>query len=410
MLGVLVLLTAGLIGACTSSNKTQTPPPTPAPNSSAATPAPTTPHMVDVRWMRRTLSAEEATAYVGDAACVKCHTPIGKQQAQTRHNSTLRAITVKEDGSYFKGSQKVFDKTIPATYSTLVKGGECLMHMDSPVGKGDVPANWAIGSGKNARTFLSRVTPADWAVLRLTYYTGAKQWNFTPAQQPGADIPTLAGKTQTEAEVVNCLSCHVTVMREGNGEPDMQHTQPGVGCERCHGPGKAHVDSFLPGAAKTPESKMENLHTSTPAYINKLCGSCHRDETNSQAGDPHVEHDLARFEGVALARSACYIKSGALSCITCHNPHQDADPVPAHNDRICLNCHAGPGKSTTVAASAQGRVCPVNPRTDCTSCHMPRQSIPGIPYARFTQHLIKVWDKKTKTPPDTTGKRTSSEM
>jgi hypothetical protein len=106
-----------------------------------------------------------------------------------------------------------------------------------------------------------------------------------------------------------------------------------------------------------------------------------------------VEHDLARFEGVALARSACYLKSGALSCTTCHDPHTDADPVPAHTDRICLNCHAGPGKFTA-PTSAQGQVCPVNARSGCTSCHMPRQAISGIPYARFTQHWIKVWETK----------------
>ena len=283
------------------------------------------------------------------------------------------------------------------------------MHMDSPVGKGDVPASWAIGSGKNARTFLSRATPGDWAVLRLTYYTGAKKWNYTPAQDPGSDIPTLAGKTQTEAEVVNCLSCHVTVMRTGSGEPDMKHTQPGVGCERCHGPGRAHVESFRNALDKTAPPTMEKLHAATPAYINKLCGTCHRDETNSQAGDPHIEKDLARFEGVALARSACYIKSNALSCVTCHDPHNNADPVPANNDRICLNCHAGSGKAKA-PATAQGHVCPVNPRSGCTPCHMPQQSIPGIPYARFTQHLIKVWDPKQKSAPGASGKHDTSEM
>jgi len=405
---ILVLLTAVLIGACTSANK----PPTtssPAPAPATAAPEATGPHMVDVRWLRRTLSEEEAAAYVGDAACKSCHPQEAKQQAKTRHADTLRAITVQKDGSYFKSSQKIVDKTIPATYSTLIKGSECLMHMDSPAGKGDVPATWAIGSGKNARTFLSRATPGDWAVLRLTYYTGAKRWNYTPAQEPGADIPTVAGKLQTEAEVVNCLSCHVTVMRTGVGEPDMTHTQPGVGCERCHGPGRAHVDSFRQGGLKTEASRMEDLHKATPTYINKLCGACHRDETNSQAGDPHVEHDLARFEGVALARSACYLRSGALSCITCHDPHTDADPIPTHTDKICLNCHAGPGKSSA-PATAQGKVCPVNPRTGCTPCHMPRQSIPGIPYAQFTQHLIKVWKPEQKPPPEAPGARRSSEM
>jgi hypothetical protein len=381
---MLIVLTTGLFSACASLK----PPPTaPSPTPVVAeTPA----HAVDVRWMRRTLSADEAADYVGDAACAGCHPKIAQQQARTRHNDTLRATTAKVDGSYFKSSQKLVDKTIPATYSTVVKDGICQMHMESQYGNGDVPANWAIGSGKNARTFLSRVEKANWAVLRLTYYTGAKRWNYTPAQAPGADLTTVAGKLQSEAEVVNCLSCHVTVMRTGDGEPDMTHTQPGVGCERCHGPGKAHVDSFKPGAVKTAAATMEKLHTATPAYINKLCGACHRDDTNSQAGDPHVEHDLARFEGVALARSPCYIKSGALSCTTCHDPHSDADPVPANTDRVCLSCHAGPTKSTA-AVSAQGRLCPVNPRTGCTPCHMPRQSIAGIPYARFTQHLIKVW-------------------
>jgi len=65
---ILVLLTAVLIGACTSADKPPIAAP-PAPTPVTAAPETAGPHMVDVRWLRRTLSEEEAAAYVGDAAC-----------------------------------------------------------------------------------------------------------------------------------------------------------------------------------------------------------------------------------------------------------------------------------------------------------------------------------------------------
>jgi hypothetical protein len=101
-----------------------------------------------------------------------------------------------------------------------------------------------------------------------------------------------------------------------------------------------------------------------------------------------------------LAWSRCYIDSGKkLDCVTCHNPHRDAETSSDYYEAKCLQC---PGSETPIrsAASKAGAgntfkartTCPVESRKGCIACHMPKDG-KSVPNSEFTDHLISVHRK-----------------
>ena len=422
LLTLLSLAAVLLLAACASHNPAPPRSPLSVPGLQAAS-------VVDVRQVRRALTAEEAKDYLGNGVCASCHKDIAANHERSTHAHTLRPVTLQKDGPFFRSTQSLTDTSLGCEYSTFVSEGKCVFRGRNALGKSDLPVAYVMGSGHNAYTYLSLNDPRGWVELRLSYYEKAKKWDYTPAQLPGANLDRAAGRIQSGVMLTSCLLCHVTTLRQepaplgpdglpaGEGPPDMKNSLLGVGCERCHGPGRAHVEQALKAQASTPELLaraktagqtygMEDLHKATPDAITTLCGACHRTVANAESSDPHTEMNLSRFQGVALSRSRCYQKSGTLSCLTCHDSHRNANSDPAFYDAVCLTCHSGDrkgekekrrkGEEETQSEignrkSEIGKVCPVNPRAGCTGCHMPQQTIADIPHVRYTNHWIKVW-------------------
>jgi len=86
-----------------------------------------------------------------------------------------------------------------------------------------------------------------------------------------------------------------------------------------------------------------------------------------------------------LRRSRCFQKSnGALTCITCHNPHDTprGEEAAQHYTDVCLRCHAGALNRLV----SEGR----HPRsTECVGCHMPGRRTDDVVHAVMTDHYIQ---------------------
>jgi hypothetical protein len=360
---------------------------------------------VDVRTANRALTSQEANAYIGDAACAQCHLAICRMQGRSRHARTLQPVTLSNHGNFYRQNAAVRDPLLGYTYTVAVENGRCVQRGTSAAGGGSLAADYAFGSGRNAHTYMSRVSDGAWVDLRLSYYTRIHRWDYTPMQKPGdRSWKRAAGIDEQGAELVNCLLCHVTVLRSKPGGIDIANSNLGIGCERCHGPGKAHVESIqrvLAAGRSAPGSlvKLEDLKHAGQDRINEICGGCHRTPATAPAGNAKTENGLARFEGAALPRSACYQQSGTLTCVTCHDPHGDSDASAQHNDAKCLGCHT---RSAAPETGAPGhtqshhtvKTCPVNRTDGCVRCHMPAQTIATIPHATYHNHWIKVWSKQ----------------
>lgn len=228
---------------------------------------------------------------------------------------------------------------------------------------------------------------------RITYYTKQQAVGLTPghnAQPPPPGLTTLGGLLPPQ-EARKCFGCHTTQLSaRPPRQIDEQTMIPNISCERCHGPGRAHVEAARRHA---PVAELElpfGPGRFTADKLLTLCGTCHRHPSQAQPGqirpdDPHV----ARFQPVGLLQSRCYRESGnTLSCVTCHDPH-----ARASNDRtsylaICISCHSGTGATPSDPSAIAGSPCPVEPRGDCVNCHMPR--VEAGQNVLFADHWIRI--------------------
>ena len=261
--------------------------------------------------------------------------------------------------------------------------------------------DYAFGSGNHATTFVTvlDLDPPEILEHRLTYYTGNGTLEVTPGHAVGEEVPgtTPAGRVLRGRESLKCVGCHATQLSAHSATRlDPLSMIPNVTCERCHGPGRAHVEAARRGA-EAKELKMPmGLEGWTVQSQFALCGTCHRhpnrvppDQLN--ADDP----TLARFQPVGLSQSRCFIESGgALSCVSCHDPHSRSSPDPASYELVCLNCHETPKPGTSVETRhemshlATSSACPVSPSRGCVVCHMP--GVDSGQHVLFTDHWIRV--------------------
>ena len=268
-------------------------------------------------------------------------------------------------------------------------------------------ADYAIGSGHHALTYVSMMDHTIPLVLehRLTYYhrqDGKSGLGITPGHdfRPAPPWLTPKGGEIPPRIARECFRCHATQLAAGDDEQrfDENTMIPNVSCERCHGPGKAHVAA---ARRRAPESDLAlpfGPDHYTAEKLLTLCGSCHRLPSASQAGrikpdDPN----LVRFQPVGIVQSKCYQKSaGAFSCVTCHDPHARVSPDrPAYN-QVCLSCHGIAGKTKPETLAKPAPPCPVSSLSRCVDCHMPRKDAgQGI---LFSDHWIRVYAKGEAKP------------
>ena len=180
-----------------------------------------------------------------------------------------------------------------------------------------------------------------------------------------------------------------------NFYPSPVFTHAGVSCERCHGPGAAHVAG---GAGATV-----NPARLSPERRDAVCLQCHlegkvaierpgRDAYDFQPGESLFDYlrfyvlpgNQSGLRGVsqveALMQSICKRKSGdAMSCTSCHDPHYEppAEERVAYYREKCLTCHGG-----HFAAKHH-----VN-QPDCTHCHMRATASTDVAHTQVTDHRI----------------------
>src|SRR5262249_20631433 len=247
----------------------------------------------------------------------------------------------------------------------------------------DIPIEWAFGAGAQAVTFVSRID-RDWYLEHhFSYYPVIHRFDVTPGQQgrEAKTLPEAAGLMyqafDPKAGVLGCFECPSTGRVETLGEK-IQPSEAGVHCEACHGPGALHARAGDPKLIRNPKRM-------TAAELNTFCGECHRPPASKGT---QIDWSFAwnvRHQPVYLSESACFRKSaGALSCLSCHAPHEGLRHEDGFYNGVCSGCH----RAAHASSAARG---------NCVDCLMPRVS-PQAPL-RFTNHWIGIYGEGAKLRP-----------
>lgn len=369
-------------------------------------------------------------SYVGDEACGQCHADLYASYHATgmgRSVSLFDPATAPERfGPDGRGPVVCHDAS-GYCYQAFVRGDTLFQRETRP----DTPgyervhaASQVVGSGNATRSYFMTVgagpdAPGGYVTeMPLTWYVERGLWDLSPGYAQGND--------RFERPVVlECMTCHNASPGFAEGTQNFYTEVPlGITCERCHGPGSAHVAARLESdAGEGPDPTIVNPARLDAGLQLAVCQQCHltgltvfadgEAPTTYRPGTPLAEHrrvfvreelvdDPERF-GIAshalrMMRSACFEKTQgtphALTCTTCHDPHRPTDALGAdHFNAVCGSCHGGVGGGAggheAVCARPSADTVTESMTGDCTGCHMPRGGTDDIPHVAFTDHWIR---------------------
>src|SRR5574341_540849 len=170
----------------------------------------------------------------------------------------------------------------------------------------------------------------------------------------------------------DCGPCHMTAYtKEGSQDGRAgivgAWAFPGITCEECHGPGRAHVAAPIKGNIRIDRSEA-------------ACGKCHIRAAKERipASDGFIEHHEQYNELVASPHA------GKVACVACHNPHKRAAiSVKA----ACGTCHAPQDAAFKGSRMEKSGV-------KCVDCHMPPASKSAEAFAKYVgdikSHIVKI--------------------
>lgn len=323
---------------------------------------------------RSSSGRERRTAFLGSRACAGCHPGEYALYSLSGHSRTLRRAERTAAARRLNGSTFADPERPGVTWAYALRDGHFSAERRENEKVESFVLEYAFGSGQHATTFVSLTdrTPERPTMFehRLSVFAHRETPDITPGQGlergPGRQGDGMTGRHHPTVPTLKCFECHtVATSDRGPRVLDEETMIPNVGCERCHGPGRAHVEAAKSGADDRFLMMPFGLEARSASEELKLCGECHRlPETVIPALISPDHSALVRFQPVGLMQSACFRQSrGKLTCTTCHDPHARTSTDQAVYEAACLACHG----------DATKRSCEGSPTTGCISCHMPRR-------------------------------------
>ena len=345
------------------------------------------------RWIDRPARAEAAAevksharaGYVGDAACLACHADLVHSYHQTAHFLTSQLPSESSIlGSFAAGKNllKTANPNLVFRMERRLTDGKAEYFETAVVGappqthERTEAIAFVIGSGSKGQTYL--FWDYDLLFELPVSYWKDLGWVNSPGYRDGVadfDRPIIP----------RCLECHATYFESLNFPVNRYASTGfvlGIGCEKCHGPGREHVEaeSKDPGGA-TGRSAILNPTRFARERQMDLCAWCHAGQGDALAPvfsykpgerlekyirlpepDPNAPPDVHDNQVAMLKRSRCFQGSG-MTCLTCHDVHATQHDLAAFS-RVCLSCH----KPESATFSRPGHALSNN----CIDCHMPR--------------------------------------
>jgi tetratricopeptide (TPR) repeat protein len=355
--------------------------------------------------------------YVDPAICTGCHQKISNAYHMTGMGRSVYRPSLSNEIEDYTTHNEVYNKRSDLHYTMLQRDGKFFQRRyqigfdGKEINVVEVQVDYVIGSGDQARTYLHRNAEGKLLELPVSWYVeNSGYW----AMSPGYDRPDqqdFHGETSYE-----CIFCHNAYPVPGQNpavkDSFGQHLPEGIDCQRCHGPGRTHVQVAARGNS-TPASVRQAIVN--PARLSRdrqleVCMECHLATTGSQGaneirrynrevfsykpGEPLGDYKLyfdqksrsedgGGFEiadaAYRLRKSACFRES-QMTCLSCHDPHRQlhGEEAVSHYTTVCQSCH-----QSVVHTSL------LPPGENCISCHMPRRRGEDAVHIVLTDHFIQ---------------------
>lgn len=375
---------------------------------------------------RTSLAPRPDIQYVGSQACAECHQAECETYAlHPMGQSLFPGSKLANVSSAFANGSEPSRNGLPARvseqpptwqYDVQFRDGT-MQHIESAVdSQGEtivthsVPIDFAIGSGQRGHSFgVNR--EGRMYMSPLSWYSQAAKWDLSPGYRA---TNFRFSRRLTDS----CLNCHAGRMAFVSGkehvfEPQQPFLEHSIGCERCHGPGAAHITARRQGSGVVDDSIVNPVNL-TPAQRDHVCFQCHlsgqdrilragRSDDDFRPGDlvTDIWTIFSKGSKATVGRAAeavsqveqmltsrCYTASdGGFGCVSCHDPHSVPRPseTAAFYRSRCMTCH---DHGQVECSSPRAERLETSPQDSCIQCHMPRLSTDDVPHTAQTDHRV----------------------
>lgn len=349
--------------------------------------------------------------FLGSQACAECHAERHASFSKTAHHKTSRPPSEQSIHGKFSDDRNELKTQFADLRFEMTREDEgfsqsLYFEEDGKTYSQRFPFGVVIGSGKIAQTYLHWVENDSYQ-MHVSYFRDNEHWTNSPGYPDGtADFARPA--------LPRCFECHVTYIASEPGSVnsyDKESLIHGVSCERCHGPGRDHVEHHRSHPTSDAASFITNPHTLSRERNIDICSQCHSGGGESltppfsfRPGDKLAQHlklEAASSAGgsvhagnqrVRMQLSRCYTESDTLSCASCHDPHVEERGNTVLFSERCIKCHQPDacGLSEKLGTGI---------RENCIDCHMRLRDDEGtrvetpnqVRFPQLRDHLIAVW-------------------
>ena len=360
--------------------------------------------------------APPASAYVGSAACGKCHAKAYDAWRSSHHARALQEATKETIVGDFSNAHFTYNG-ITSTFFT--RNGKFFVNTDGPDGKlHDYEIRYTIGVAP-LQQYLIPFPGGRVQALSICWDTrpkaaGGQRWfHLYPNEKVDfRDVLHWAGPAQNWNYM--CAECHATRVRKNYDATSDRYatswSEFDVSCEACHGSGAKHVewarrkkeghaagdpteglvvDLAARGGSWAFESDapIAHLTAARDTRVQIVCARCHARRTEISE-DYRQDQPLGQTHILALLDEGLYHADGQILdevfeygsflqslmhergvvCTDCHDPHSGR--LRAEGNAVCAKCHRPshfdtPSHHHHKAGTEAAR---------CVSCHMPARN------------------------------------
>jgi hypothetical protein len=251
------------------------------------------------------VSSPAESADAGAQQCQACHAEIYEKYQQVPMAQTLSRAMPQNVIEDYARNNRFFHEASDRHYEMAQRDGKFYQRRyqldkdGNPTNIFEREAHYIIGSGRHARSYLHRSENGELTQLPITWYTQENSWGMSP----GYDKPKHFDFSRRIDH--DCMFCHnayfpVPQASDAYGaEPRFPAALPtGIDCQRCHGPGNAHIEKASSGKASQQEIQAAIVN---PARLDAprqmdVCLQCHLETTSAE-----LPHALKRFGRTAYS-------------------------------------------------------------------------------------------------------------
>ncbi len=367
----------------------------------------------------------DTVKYVGIETCQQCHQDIYESFVQTGMGSSFGLATQSKSSANFSGIDALYDSARNFYYQPHWKRDSLKLLEFRLMGADTVyhrlqNIHYVVGSGQHTNSHL--FTEGSYLYQApFTWYSQKQKLDLPPGFENGHNS-RFSRKIGLE-----CTSCHnaMPVHFEIGSINSYKQVPKAIDCERCHGPGEAHVKKIRAGnitdTSRAIDYSIVNIKKLSTELQFEACMRCHLqgnavlapgksffDFKPGMKLNSVMDVYLPRYEGAddefimashvdRFKQSKCFIESSkTFNCTSCHNPHVSVKVTASKQfNSTCAGCHAGKPKHQCTQNEDSLKLANYN----CVSCHMPSSGSIDIPHVSVHDHRIQIPRKRK----DTTG-------